>query len=73
MQVTSPGSTTRPERSSLKGTPDGGSAAGDSGSATCGSTFSTSSMRRAPTNARVILSTASAAVLSGMTRNAAYP
>ena len=32
---------------------------------------STSSIRRAPTNARVILSTASAAVRSGMTRNAA--
>ena len=36
-------------RSSLRGTPDGGSSAGDSGSATCGSTVSTSSMRRAPT------------------------
>ena len=51
--------------------PVGGPSTGASGSATAGSTASTSSIRRAPTSARVILSTASAAVRSGMTRNAA--
>ena len=46
-------------------------AAGASGSAACGATVSTASIRRLPTNARVIFSTASAAVRRGMTRNAA--
>ena len=43
------------------------------GSLTSGWTLSTSTIRRAPTSARVILSTASPAVRSGITRKAAYP
>ena len=48
-------------------------AAASGGSVTSGSTLSTSTIRRAPTSARVILSTASPAVRSGITRKAAYP
>ncbi len=71
--MTRPGSTTSPDRRSASGTPAGGSATGDSGSVTWRFTASTSSIRRAPTTARVTLSTASAAVRSGITRKAAYP
>ena len=73
MQVRSPGSITSPDCGSASGTPTGGSAAGLSGSRISRSTRSTFSIFWAPTCERVTLSTASAAVRSGMTRNAAYP
>src|SRR5581483_9657544 len=70
-QRSSPGRTTTAESGSSSGTPCGGSAAGERGSTDSRSTVRIASIRRAPTRARVILSTASADVLSGMTRNAA--
>ena len=69
--MSSPGSTTKPERLSVSGSPGGGSTTGADGSATCGSIRRISSIRFAPTYARVTLSTVSAAVRSGMTRKAA--
>ena len=69
--VSTPGATTSPERASASSASAGGAAAGEEGSATSGSTARMSSIRRAPTSARVTLSTASAAVRSGITRKAA--
>ena len=69
--VSSPGSTTRPERVSVSSAPGSGSAAGLPGSPTSGSIRRIASIRCAPTCARVSLSTASAATRRGITRKAA--
>ena len=61
----------QPGAGSLSGTPAGGSGSGSTGSLTARSTASTRSIRRQPTSARVIFSTASAEVRSGITRKPA--
>ena len=72
MHVSRPGSTTTPERSSTSG--DAGLGLGARrvrARRRLGRRRAPPIIRRAPTSARVILSTASAAVRSGITRNAA--
>ena len=70
-QVSPPGAIVSPDAGSLSGTPAGGSGSGSTGSLTARSTASTRNILRQPTSARVIFSTASAEVRSGITRNPA--